>query len=48
MKKKEEKNLEEGKLDIDDPVEKIVDQNISDEPKKSSQDFDRKDIKFKK
>ena len=46
--KKKKKNLEEGKLDVDDPVEKTGDQNISEESKKLNQDFHLKDIKFKK
>ena len=44
--KKEEKNLEEGKLDIDDPVEKTGDQNISEEPKKIEPRFRSKRYKI--
>ena len=44
--KKEEKNLEEGKLDIDDPVEKTGDQNSSEEPKKIEPRFRSKRYKI--
>ena len=44
--KKEEKNLEEGKLDIDDPVEKAGDQSSSEEPKKIEPRFRSKRYKI--
>ena len=44
--KKEEKNLEEGKLDIDDPVEKTGDQNSSEKPKKIEPRFRSKRYKI--